>query len=89
MRGGILKLVRWMFHYRQIALTTPGKIFFSRSAAVWAFGFPPFKQSSKSKRGCRTGFEYETRAESTKVIFRIPQPCAVSLSLRKIYRDQP
>jgi hypothetical protein len=60
-------------HIRQ--RTTPGKILFSRSAAHCAFGLPPSKQSSKSKSGCRTGFEYDTRAESTKVMFRMPQPC--------------
>lgn len=54
--------------------TTPGKIFLSFSAAHAAFGFPPFKQSSKSNRGCRTGFENDTRAESTNVIFRTPHP---------------
>ena len=55
-------------------VTTPGKIFFSRSAAVCALGLPPSRQSSKSKSGWRTGLEYDTRAESTKVMLRTPQP---------------
>lgn len=55
-------------------LTTPGKIFFKRSAAHCALGFPPFKQSSNSNNGWRTGFENDTRAESTSVIVRMPQP---------------
>jgi hypothetical protein len=55
-------------------LTTPGKIFFNLSAAQTAFTFPPSTQSSKSKSGWRTGFEKETRAESTKVMFRTPHP---------------
>lgn len=54
--------------------TTPGKIFLSRSAAQAALGFPPFRQSSNSKSGWRTGFENDTRAESTSVIVRTPQP---------------
>lgn len=56
-------------------LTTPGKIFFKRSAAHCALGLPPCRQSSNSKSGWRTGFENDTRAESTKVIVRTPQPC--------------
>ena len=54
--------------------TTPGKIFFSFSAAHAALGFPPCKQSSKSNSGWRTGFENDTRAESTNVIVRTPHP---------------
>ena len=54
--------------------TTPGKIFWSRAAAHAALGFPPLRQSSNSKSGCRTGFENDTRAESTSVIVRTPQP---------------
>ena len=54
--------------------TTPGKIFFNFSAAHAALGFPPLRQSSKSNSGWRTGFENETRAESTNVIVRTPQP---------------
>lgn len=38
-------------------------------------GFPPFRQSSKSNSGCRTGFENDTHAESTSVIVRTPHPC--------------
>ena len=63
--------------------TTPGKILFNRSAAVCAFGFPPSKQSSKSNSGCRTGFEYETRDESTNVMFRMPQPYTSQRSRRE------
>jgi hypothetical protein len=58
-------------------LTTPGNIFFKLSAAQAAFGLPPFKLSSNTNRGCRTGFEKETRAESTKVMFRTPHACHV------------
>ncbi len=55
--------------------TTPGKIFLSFSAAHAALGFPPSRQSSKSNSGWRTGFENDTRAESTNVIVRTPHPC--------------
>jgi len=63
-----------------VELTTPGNIFVSLSAAHCAFGFPPFKQSSKSNKGCLTGFEYETLAESTNVMFRTPHPCTDDLA---------
>lgn len=56
------------------SLTTPGKIFFSFSAAVAAFGFPPFWESSNSKSDCLTGFEYETVELSTNVTVLTPQP---------------
>lgn len=55
--------------------TTPGKIFLRFSAAHAALGFPPLRQSSNWKSGWRTGFEKDTRAESTKVIVRTPQAC--------------
>jgi hypothetical protein len=45
-------------------LTIPGKIFLCLSAAHAALGLPPFKQSSNSKSGWRTGLEKDTRAES-------------------------
>jgi hypothetical protein len=53
----------------------PGKISFRRAAAHSALGFPPSRQSANWKSGCRTGFEKLTRAESTSVILRTPQPC--------------
>lgn len=64
-------------------LTIPGKIFLRRAAAVAALGFPPSRQSSNSKRGCRTGLEKDTRAESTNVIFRTPH----ALSRKEIIRS--
>lgn len=54
--------------------TIPGNIFLSRAAAASALGLPPSRQSSNSNSGCRTGFEKETRPESTSVILRMPQP---------------
>lgn len=54
--------------------TTPGKIFFILSAAHAALGFPPSRQSSNSNNGWRTGFENDTRAESTNVMVRTPHP---------------
>jgi hypothetical protein len=52
----------------------PGKISFRRAAAHSALGFPPSRQSANWKSGCRTGFEKLTRAESTSVMLRTPQP---------------
>lgn len=70
----ILILLGIAQHHSSAGLTMAGKICRSRSAAHCAFGLPPSRQSSNWNRGCRTGFEYETRAESTKVMFRTPQP---------------
>jgi len=67
--------------------TTPGKILFSLSAAQTALIFPPSRQSSNSKRGWRTGFEKDTRAESTKVMFLTPQPYTKTL-FKKFQRIQ-
>eukprot|EP00967_Tisochrysis_lutea_P025379 scaffold29290_cov31-Tisochrysis_lutea.AAC.1 len=53
---------------------TPGKIRFSASAAAGAFGVWPPMHSSWTKRDCRTGLEYETMPESTRVIQCTPQP---------------
>ena len=74
-------------YYNGKIRTTPGNIFFRLSAAQAALGLPPFKQSSKSNSGCRTGFENDTRAESTNVIVRTPQPytyqCQLPLRLHR------
>ena len=70
---GIAQTQLWARGAKRIH-TTPGNIFFKWSAAHSALGFPPWRQSSKSKRGCRTGFENETREESRSVMFRTPQP---------------
>jgi hypothetical protein len=59
---------------RRVKRTTLGKIRLSASAAAAAFGFPPSSESSNSNSGCLAGFEKETFAESTKVMFRTPQP---------------
>ena len=63
-----------MATFFSILLTIPGNILLSESAAACAFLFPPFLQSSNSKRVCRTGLENDIRELSTKVIFRTPQP---------------
>ena len=55
--------------------TTPGNIFWSRSAAARALGLPPARQSSNSQRGCLTGLEQEMLALSTNVMCLTPQPC--------------
>lgn len=65
-------------------LTAPGKILFSLSAAHAALGFPPSRQSSNSNNGWRTGFEKDTRAESTKVMVRTPQPFRHKLRKRRV-----
>ena len=72
-----------------MVLTTPGKIFFSLSAAHAALGFPPSRQSSNSNSGCLTGFENETRAESTKVIVRTPQPFGYNVQRRQNSSGRP
>lgn len=64
----LLLEVRRVLSWERIGRTTPGKIFLSLSAAHWALGLPPSRQSSKSNKGCRTGLEYDTLAESTNVI---------------------
>ena len=69
------RCAQWVCEREKGGRTTPGKIFLSFSAAHAALGFPPFRQSSKSNSGWRTGFENDTRAESTSVIVRTPQPC--------------
>lgn len=56
---------------KRIVLTTPGKICLRASAAAVALLAPDFA-SSKVKRVCRTGFEYDTVELSTKVIFWNP-----------------
>lgn len=77
---GILRAsLAWFYAYDvRFIRTTPGEIFFKRSAAASALGLPPLRQSSNSNKGCRTGFEKDTLPESTSVIFRIPQPCLLS-----------
>lgn len=55
------------------AATTEGKIALRASAAAAALGLPPSRQSWKVNRLCLTGLLKETRAESTKVMWRTPQ----------------
>ena len=61
-------------HKITVKRTIPGKIFLRCSAAHAALGFPPFRQSSKSNSGWRTGLLNDTRAESTSEMVRTPHP---------------
>ena len=47
------------------------------SAAAFALGLPPSRQSANSKSDCRTGFENATRELSRKVMRLTPQPSSV------------
>ena len=64
----------YAFGNKEDSHTTLEKIFFSRFAAQVALDLPPSRQSLNSNWGWRTGLENETRAESTNVIVRTPQP---------------
>lgn len=55
------------------AACTEGKMSTRAAAAACALGLPPPRQSANWNKLCRTGLLYDTRAASTKVMWRTPQ----------------